>query len=413
LFKEIAWPDRSSRAEKISLEYQASRFTPAPNPPTQQELERAIDKMLKLYPTTEVPKGFGGDKVSVTRNQIQNVLYEVKRESSPGAPWSSLGSTKGDIIDKHSDFLIDVVLDRLELLSKEMPTDIGALEMVRKGLCDPVRVFVKNEPHKLEKVRSGRLRLISSISIADEVIERLLFSEQNKAEIAQWNSIPSKPGIGFTDKMIGEHIDSVVALARGEPISSNDAKGWDWSYQAFMYEAEVRLRVALAKADPKGVFARIVRNRIKCLSLSLFMLSDGQLFEQLVEGIMKSGSFITSSANSKERVLVAYLLEALWVLAMGDDANEDGNERDYSRFGLTIERAILSKSEFEFCSHLFKIKERVAEPLNWEKMLFRLLQNPFSVDLLTQFLREVRHSPQRDFCKSVIRGSGWVPQIQH
>lgn len=50
-------------------------------------------------------------------------------------------------------------------------------ELQTRPSCDPVRVFIKEEPASKNKRETGALRLISSVSIVDTVVHRLLFGK--------------------------------------------------------------------------------------------------------------------------------------------------------------------------------------------------------------------------------------------
>jgi hypothetical protein len=120
---------------------------------------------------------------------------------------------------------------------------------------------------------------------------------------------------------------------------------------------------------------------------------------------MKSGRYVTSSSNSRIRVLAAQLVGASWCYAMGDDSLEQAIDRDeafrrYAAIGCTLKDYRVCDKTFEFCSHRYD--RGVAEPVAIGKTLFRLLcQHEPSVELHEQFLFEARHS---EFLTSIVRG---------
>lgn len=99
----------------------------------------------------------------------------IKVEASPGYPWLLLGKTNKTVIRDYRQVLIDVTIDRL---IKLLTWDINSILMMTPqqlmdyNLVDPVRLFVKNEPHASSKFKTGKMRLISSVSIVDQLIER-------------------------------------------------------------------------------------------------------------------------------------------------------------------------------------------------------------------------------------------------
>lgn len=354
-----------------------------------------------MYPKTKVPYYFrGDDDHAVTAEDVMKVASLVNRTSSPGTPWVVLCKDKGQVVDDHSSLLVSEVLSRLRKLADVDLFDVPEAEdpvwLVQQGYCDPVRLFVKNEPHSLEKISEGRLRLISSVSITDEVIERLLFEVQNNAEIDHWVECPSKPGIGLAKDeqaaMLYEALRDLLVMA-----AESDVSGWDWNVKDWMLALDARVRVALAEGAGK-LYARLVCNRMWCLARSVFSLSDGRLIAQRIPGIMKSGSYVTSSTNSRMRVALALLTGALWAIAMGDDCVEQWREnaaQEYARFGIKVK--VFQRVEggcFEFCSHSFTPR-RIAIFLNMAKATYRLLSNAPDEQRLAQYKEITRHSPDQ------------------
>jgi hypothetical protein len=319
----------------------------------------------------------------------------VNKKATPGVPWVAFGASKGYAWKAHQDYIVDAVLERLKLLSEvdsNYLKSLTPLQLVEAGFVDPVKVHVKNEPHKREKLNTGRVRIISGVSLVDELVERLLCGLQNNTEICNWLTIPSKPGIGLTsDEQVAKFIDSIPP----NPASS-DVKGYDWCLHEWLFELDLDCRIRLAQAAREGVFHRVLRNRYICLCRSLFVTSDGCCFEQLFPGIMKSGSYLTSSTNSRIRYILALLVGAAWALTMGDDCLEDQVDDahlKYQQLGIRIKEYKLNCNEF--CSHEFR--DGVGVPLNFAKGLFRLVST-FHHDLdplkIHQFRSEYRHSPQ-------------------
>jgi hypothetical protein len=373
--------------------------------PSEERLKAAEELVLQNYPHTTCPFAFYTETHRVTETMIRRVLGDVKRSSSPGIPYCVLGKMKSDLIDNHGDFIVEQVLLRLDRLQTMSfgPEAEDPVFLVKAGLTDPVRLFIKNEPHSLSKIKERRLRLISSVALVDEVIERLLCSEQNNVEILNWLTCPSKPGIGLSsDEQAQSLYDEVRPHLKG--AEEKDISGWDWAVKWWMFYFDVRCRIRLAHAPENSSFVKILYARTWCLARSVFITSDGKLFKQTVPGIMKSGSYLTSSTNSRMRVGLAYMIGATWAMAMGDDSCEDaveGNDAAYERMGIPIKMSHKClPNSFEFCSHRFT--DGVAVPLNWAKGLYRLLSATPELDRVIQFVEEYRHAPELEKCKEAI-----------
>lgn len=266
-------------------------------------------------------------------------------------------------------------------------------DLVLMGLCDPIRLFVKNEPHPLNKVVEGRFRLISSVSLVDQLVERLLFGPQNEAEIALWQSVPSKPGMGLSQKwQFAALWKDLENKHKSAPAAEADISGFDWSVQRWELEADVCIRIERGNFPER--LKRAALNRFKCFSNAVFQLSNGELIEQGLPGLMKSGSYCTSSTNSRIRCLMAEIIGAPWCIAMGDDSVEgyvEGAREKYGLLGHTCKDYIPCKTdgmdlkEVGFCSHIISADSCYLQ--SWAKTLFRFLSHPDDFDELAIELR--------------------------
>jgi hypothetical protein len=404
-----SWPPRGGDPEFDSLQYQSGLFSENPGrEPTEEELSRAFEKIKENYPKTIVPHWFENPAGITNEEIIKLVSDSVNLRSNPGVPWLHFGATKADVIKKVPELFCDTVRARLKLLIETDPSQLpeDPVLLVQRGFCDPVKIHIKNEPHSAKKMLNKRYRLISVVSMADEVIERMFAMSQNMAEILMWLNCPSVPGIGFTDTQSAQFYDSLKELLK--ELASSDVSGWDWRFRRWMYKADAKRRCFLAShPNPKTklAFDNVVHNRLFCLSWSLLILSDGRMFAQLVPGIMKSGSYITSSTNSFARVIAAYIIGALWAIAMGDDCVEQyiiDAVAKYLDLGILVteyEKYDPAKG-FNFCSHDYI--DGVAYPTSWLKTLFRFLSGPMTDEYLFQFKYELRHCPELERCLQVI-----------
>lgn len=309
---------------------------------------------------------------------------------------------------------------------------MSAQQRVKHGLCDPVRLFVKNEPHKQEKLSCGRYRLICSVSIVDFCVEKWFSKAQNEREISMWFNVPSMSGMGLTDEGIRIIYNRVASALEKEDLETSDVIGWDQSVQAeeLRNEAESRIALRTGSYEPSGdatanTWANGVRNRTEVSMRAVRVTSDGYFWEALDDGIMLSGSANTASSNSRIRWTISQLeRETLgWGICMGDDSvtsARPNSKEFYATIGhplkdvVTLKRTPYAQAQFEFCSHVFKLNQDgmpIAEPINWEKSLYRLLCHPFSEEMLGQFKYTMRHSSSLERCLRVLRSVGWTSEI--
>jgi len=257
-------------------------------------------------------------------------------------------------------------------------------QLVKEGLCDPVRLFVKQEPHTLKKLAERRYRLISSVSLPDQLIERMLFGPQNELEISSWDRIPSKPGMGLSlDSQAQSLWRDLCFKHLSHPAAEADISGFDWSVQDWELWADLSMRIDLCLDMHEGL-KRLYIARFYCFMNSVFQFSNGELYEQKLPGLMKSGSYCTSSTNSRIRCLMGYLIGSPWIIAMGDDSVEgwlpDAKER-YHVLGHTCKEYSACPVDRDgdlkvvnFCSHELSLNSYYLT--SWARTLYRFLSDP-------------------------------------
>lgn len=343
---------------------------------------------------------------------VVNAMAKLDPKSSPGYPYMRLGRTNGEVLGAHASLIEDLAVRRLVDLWESDFDDLAALsaqELVDCGYCDPIRVFVKNELHGRLKVAQGRMRLIMSVSVVDQIVERVLNGAQNGAEINAWESIPSKPGMGLGDEGLFTLEASFKSMK--QPLSS-DISGFDWSVSAWWLDCDARARALLT-----GLGRDMHRKRALCLGRSLLVFSDGVVWAQTEDGVQKSGSYNTSSTNSRIRFMLAALVARRggWTgdaCAMGDDAVEDSPVDDlapaYQQLGFRLKEA---SRDIEFCAYRFNLAGGF-EPVRWHKMLANLLWSKprdatAAAELLVALRHELRHSPHLSRAEGLITAVGW------
>lgn len=329
--------------------------------------------------------------------EVLIAMKNIKPEASPGYPYCTEYPTNQALFADHQMDIACLVYDRLQKLSEGDYRHLTAEEAVEAGLCDPVRIFVKNEPHNRLKASQLRWRLIFSVSVVDQLVEVLLGATQNKREIARWHKIPSKPGMGLTDEHAEKLVAGVSHLSENGRFASSDISGWDFSVQHHELQYDAEMRIALWE-DPDPKAATALRNRMHFMGLSVLVCSDGHVFAQSVGGILKSGSYFTSSTNSRIRVLLARVA-GTDAVAMGDDAIEkpcEGIQERYTSLGRIVKEYRVS-DEIAFCSHTFGVS-RLPVPEDPSKMVYRFVSKTSRTssqlnEEFHQLLYELRHWP--------------------
>ncbi|ULN99194.1 RNA dependent RNA polymerase RdRp P1-P2 [Pterostylis polerovirus] len=417
----FGWPQKGPKAELRSLRLQAERWLERKQSsiqPSADQRASVVDRLVREYAKCETngPQACDGSVLSWNgfQNDFKEAVQSLQLNAGVGVPYIAYG------LPFHNDWVADpqllpvlaqLTFNRLQKMLEVSFEDMTAEELVQNGLCDPIRLFVKGEPHKLSKLVEGRYRLIMSVSIVDQLVARVLFQNQNKREIALWRAIPSKPGFGLsTDEQTMDFMDSLSAVVGASPetlcnhwqdlVLPTDCSGFDWSVAQWMLEDDMAVRNRLT-INLSELTVRLRNAWLKCIGNSVLCLSDGILLAQSLPGIQKSGSYNTSSTNSRIRVMAAYHVGADWAMAMGDDCLESPNSNldEYKDLGFKVE----ASEKLEFCSHIFETPTR-ATPVNVGKMLYRLIHgyNPECGNLevvdnylhaVISVLNELRHDP--------------------
>lgn len=230
-----------------------------------------------------------------------------------------LGSTNKEVFGVTADGydLHKVSMVRAAVLSRYRKIVAGEIE------SDPLKVFVKHEPHKQRKLQEGRLRLIMSVSLIDSLVDRILFMKLMHKVVNNYRH--TNIMIGWSPVQGGyRHLE---ALFRGKTLSM-DRKSWDWSVPHWLLLAVRDVICSLASGAPQW-WIQAVHARFDCLFIDpTFIFSDGSLGKQEQPGIMKSGCYLTILINSVAQLILHEMsLEALSIpreeaepiVVVGDD----------------------------------------------------------------------------------------------
>lgn len=339
------------------------------------------------------------------RERLAWHLERLPKDSKPGVPYLSLGNNNQDILPNNKELIINATIERLKILWELdlEKRNLSPRELVEIGACDPVRLFVKGEPHSKRKVKSKRWRLIMATSVVDSLVERVMCYDQNKVEISEWEDIPSAPGINLLDQQAMINLYKDIHARKGD-VAEADVTGWDWSVQASELRLEGLARGDLCSASP--VLRTMFVNREYCVANAVYALPDGTLVAKDVPGVQCSGRFNTSSTNSRLRVALAYLVGSEWAKAMGDDCLEqfiEDAERKYAERGHPLKMYNRKEDKFEFCSQI--MSSTGCCPADGTKSLYRLIEQPeITGELLAQFAEVMHMSPRySEFLASVSR----------
>lgn len=287
-------------------------------------------------------------------------------------PMSSYGTIVRDVL-KYDGLAFDK--DRVAMLRMVVLDKIRAME-AGTYKPDDINVFVKCEPHKDEKLKEGRYRLIMAVSLEDTMIDRMLYREFQIRNVL--GNTPVKSGYNPLQGGYRRLAESFP----GRSLSI-DKKAWDFSVPRWMIELWSVFLEDLVHGAPDW-WVTIHRARFAALYSpeTTYVFPDKSRAAQLIYGIMKSGCYNTLFLNSVGQCIIYLLarlrckipLGLLW--AVGDDTLEDvpddveGYVEQIKRMGFNIKQQLVLPY-VEFCG--FEMDERRVRPAYLQKHLFKAL----------------------------------------
>jgi len=340
-------------------------------------------------------------------NSFIHVVNNLNMDASPGVPYAMLGRTNGELFKTYEDLIFRMVCDRIQRI-RNLPVSDDPRTNIDNLLVDPVRVFVKQEPHQHKKVRERRWRLISSVSIVDKILEAMIFGPMNTWMISNWRNIPPKPGMGFSwqdNQFVFQKVKGMRA-----PVST-DVSGWDWSVQGWLLRADnaFRRRVYSLSGEASAFVERFAELQMH----SVYQFSDGSMRLLTVPCMQNSGRYTTSSSNSCMRAIAARLVGSDDCITMGDDCVEnfvDSAFERYERLGIELKVYDPVTEFFEFCSREYH--DGTSWPLNPGKSVMVLLSHDYEsiyerFSLQMQFEDQYASSPCWDKLVRLLQRVGW------
>lgn len=316
-------------------------------------------------------------------------------DSSPGYPWVMLGSTNEEVLKNNGLLVWDCVETRMTYIRDnfERIQTMSPEELVKFGVCDPVKIFIKKEPHSSKKVATGMYRIIASVSICDQIVTRLTAFRQNKAEIANWRTCPSKPGLGLNDQGLAILAARFKEILTRHNLMETDVSSWDWTVQDWELRMDAKARNKLAGKSDDSTFGKLNLVHAYVVANSVFVTCDGAMFAQVIPGGQLSGCYNTSSTNSRMRVLLSmvsrHMLDPMLTIefsknvdveSMGDDTVEaevPGIKVIMEDLGHIVKQVAIRTqlAGLEFCSQTFR-EDGTAYPTDPHKTFFRYLSHP-------------------------------------
>lgn len=348
---------------------------------------KTMNILEKMYANSrwEIPEDFLG------RSHFDRTIMEsIQWQSSPGYPYLLRGNT-------NEKFFGPVGSEKFQQVCNELWSIVQF--RLRGGEPDYIRLFIKSEPLKLKKLENFKYRLISSVSIVDQIIDSMLFLPMNSKLIENCMDVPNKAG--WSPYCGGWRAIPV------EKWTAIDKSAWDWSVRIWLLEMELDLRVRLC-LNINDEWKQLAYRRYKEMFVNpTYINSGGFVFRQRNPGVMKSGCVNTISTNSNMQTILHVItcvklgrdVPALYT--MGDDTLQAGLcDKQYLeelQLHCIVKHAIQGNefAGFRFC--------RTVEPLYKGKHAYQLLH------IEPKFMAETIESYVLLYHRSVMRN--WFEKL--
>lgn len=371
---------------------QAERPTPECEQRILYHMEQAYSKVV-----WQLPDDFD------TRDAFDRVLERLDMQSSPGYPYMREATTNGQWLEWNGVEMSKRKVDRLWHDVQQVVND--EWEQV-------LRVFIKQEPHKLTKVRDGRWRLIMAASLPVQVFWHMLFSYMNDLEIEESYVIPSQQGIVLVN---GNWKDYKRQWDYHGLTCGLDKSSWDWTAPFWTLKLDLIFRYRMGRGDRLLEWLKHAQLAYYYMfSEPTLLLSDGTCLRQVVPGIMKSGCVNTISTNSHCQLFIhmAVCFDKGWDIhplprACGDDTlqhvKHTTDVQAYEKYGVVIKEV---SETAEFVGHTFTDHGPV--PNYWFKHLKKLLwqKDEFMGQYLDSMARMYVHTDYYIFWERIARCLG-------
>lgn len=302
-------------------------------------------------------------------------LRDVNVESSVGhCAMSKFGATIGEALGYYLDEKMRPQFDesRVSILKY-----LTYQRLLNPHEADNIKVFIKQEPHKISKLVEGRYRLISAVSLIDTMTDRIMFGWLQKKVMSTVCQTPVM--VGWSPVAGGyRFLTQKFNKCRTRGL---DKTAWDWTCGEWVMKTTLKVLQELALNAP-GSWTRWTNERwIALFRDAHFQFSDGTVVQQPGWGVMKSGCYLTIILNSIGQLIHHHLALQFCdsaptnYVVLGDDVTLN----DFESFPCYAEiiaknGALLKPSEPTECIEFagWAMSDHVVIPEYWQKHLYHI-----------------------------------------
>lgn len=333
------------------------------------------DYCSQVY-ANHIEKNTGLDENGVISDELwEEIVSSINLASGPGVDECYEYRTNKELLEGGSDDLRKQVqqriYDRLAFYEEALttnPKDADALELVERGLQDPIRVFGKNESTSSSKPT----RVINSVSVKDSCVERATTLRRANKFSKQWMEGPSCVGIQLKDVDALREFRAKAEKYFGDEVEMDDMQGYEYSFreechdvghdiEMYMHCGRFHDELPMCEVDVTTKLLYVDAWLAK--APSIIVCSDGVVLETS-ECWLRSGRFKTSFIGTHVRSALCSIaasaessqFEYVPAKSNGDDclSKKWDLQLNYSNMGFTVtDRQVARGPEpWSFCSHL-------------------------------------------------------------
>jgi hypothetical protein len=355
----------------------------------------------------------GNAKRADIEDYVRTVLItQLNGNSSPGFPYEMDYPDNKSFVSGDPDRLVQLATDRIMLY--ENLTDQRLQEvllmtpegLIVNGFTDGTNVFIKNESHPKRKVDQGRYRIICSMSVVDQLVERWFYSDYHEALLGMYPNSPLSIGIGFSDRenqLFASKIQLIQEIF-GTSFSS-DVPGFDntVSTAGIRSGLETIEETTIYCSTTQKVKYRRVGTALAHVLTNRVYIIDSRMYVLPKPGKLPSGCYNTSVINSIIRITYAMYCHATYCQAAGDDAI-DSFDGDIDHVLVLYKKRLeidlrevkkLTADHFEYCSHTYNKGSDgfwTASLNNYAKTFHKLFTGGMNNEQVAAVAYEIRHN---------------------
>jgi len=292
--------------EVTSLKNHLRLWSSRVSKPQKVASEAEIERLLSIL-EARININYEPDENYDSIDYILDVINtsSINDKKSAGRPYQADGmATIGDVLKKYG------------------PDQFAEIVLRKWRESFEYKLFLKNEPHKIKKIEAEMLRIITCMPVHKLVKNNCIFRNYLNKTSEAWRN-GSVMFYGF-NPTIPNATEKLRKRFEGKILHGSDKTNWDFSYFGWIFDIYKQYHCRIVRKPRSWDEERFDQFKSDvCQTIDevykdcVYTTSDGRRFKQVVDGIMKSGWFMTIDANTFAQIVLNTL--ALMRCGVSDD----------------------------------------------------------------------------------------------